>query len=64
MENTTLLRRLIEDSGLPEDKAVKALTVVADFAKERFPILEGTINAYVKQEFRHVDPNLLSDDLQ
>ena len=63
MENTTLLNHLIENSGLPEDKAVKALTVVANFAKERFPILEGTISAYIKHEFRYINPDLLPEDL-
>lgn len=61
MENTTLLQQLIDKSGLSEREAIKALNVVADFAKERFPILEGTINAYIKQEFRNADLDSLDD---
>ena len=61
MESNTLLQQLMETSGLSEKEAARALTVVADFAKERFPILEGTINAYIKQEFKDTDPDLLSD---
>jgi len=61
MENATLLQQLIDKSGLSEREAIKALNVVADFAKERFPILEGTINAYIKQEFRNADLDSLDD---
>ena len=64
MDNNTLLQQLMEISGLSEKEAAKALTVVANFAKEKFPILEGTINAYIKQEFKHTNPDLLSDFYQ
>lgn len=59
MQDSTLLEK-IKNTGLSEEEAVKALSVIADYAKEKFPILQGNINAFVKQEFRQADPVLLS----
>lgn len=63
MENTNLLEQLIEQNGLTEEQAIRSLAIVAEYGKEKFPILEGTINAYVKQEFKHANPDLVSQIL-
>lgn len=57
--NDTSLFKLVKQTGLSEEQTVKALTVVGNFAKEKFPILEGNINAYLKQEFKQADPELV-----
>lgn len=59
MKDSTLLAQ-IKKTGLTEEQAVRALSVIADYAKEKFPILQGNINAYLKQEFKHADPELVS----
>ena len=59
MKHPTLLEE-IKKTGLTEEQAVKALSVITNYAKERFPILQGNINAYLKQEFKHADPDLVS----
>ena len=59
MENSTLFEQ-IRHTGLSDEQALKALSVVGDYAKEKFPILEGNINAYLKQEFKQADPELIS----
>jgi hypothetical protein len=59
MENFTLLHE-IKKSGLSEEQAVKTLSVVADYAKEKFPILEGNINSYLREEFKQADPEVVS----
>jgi hypothetical protein len=59
MENSTLFEQ-IRQAGLSDEQALKVLSVVGDYAKEKFPILEGNINAYLKQEFRQADPELIS----
>ena len=38
-----LINRLIAE-GITEQKAYKAVDIVRDFAKEKFPIFEGAIN--------------------
>lgn len=38
-----LIDRLKTEAGLTEEQAVKAITLVKDFAKEKFPLLSGTI---------------------
>lgn len=60
MENTSLLNQLKETSDLSEEQAIKALVVVADYTKEKYPILEGNINSFIRQEFKYTDPDLLS----
>lgn len=60
MDNHKLLQKLIHQTGLPEDKAIQALATIAGYAKEKFPILEGTINSYLKEEFKESNPDLLS----
>lgn len=38
-----LIERLKNEAGLTEEQAVKAITLVKDFAKEKFPLLSGAI---------------------
>jgi hypothetical protein len=47
MENTLIQE--IKNTGLSEEQVLKTLAVVSNYAKEKFPILEGNINAYLKQ---------------
>jgi len=58
MENSTLFQQL-RKAGLSEEQALRVLSVVGNYAKEKFPILEGNINAYLKQEFKQADPALI-----
>ena len=44
------LLKEIEAIGISEEQAVKALSIVAKFATERFPILEGPIKTYLKTD--------------
>jgi hypothetical protein len=51
-----LIDRLISEVGLTEEQAIKAVTMMKDFAKEKFPLLSGAIEkvfskyAYKKDE--------------
>ena len=56
MENTLIQE--IKNTGLSEEQVLKTLAVVSNYAKEKFPILEGNINAYLKQELKQADPEL------
>ncbi|HRQ49871.1 MAG TPA: hypothetical protein PLR74_05000 [Agriterribacter sp.] len=38
-----LIERLRAEAGLTEEQAVKAITLVKDFAKEKFPLFSGAI---------------------
>ena len=38
-----LIDRLQAEAGLTEEQAVKAITMMKDFAKEKFPLLSGAI---------------------
>ena len=58
MDDSSLLQ-LVKKVGLSDEQAVLALNVVGNYAKEKFPILEGNINAYLKQEFKQADPLLI-----
>jgi hypothetical protein len=59
MENQRLLQQLIRNTGLSEEEALKALSIVARYTKEKFPILEGSINSYLKEEFKNADPDVV-----
>lgn len=39
-----LIQRLIQQAGLSETQAVKAIEVVKDYAKEKFPVFSGAID--------------------
>jgi hypothetical protein len=56
MENTLIQE--IKNTGLSEEQVLITLAVVSNYAKEKFPILEGNINAYLKQELKQADPEL------
>lgn len=38
-----LIDRLKSEAGLTEEQAIKAITMMKDFAKEKFPLLSGAI---------------------
>ncbi|HTN07779.1 hypothetical protein [Agriterribacter sp.] len=38
-----LIERLQAEAGLTEEQATKAITLVKDFAKEKFPLFSGAI---------------------
>jgi hypothetical protein len=58
MKCTTLFHQ-VKKTGLSDEQALLTLHVVGNYAKEKFPILEGNINAFLKQEFRQADPLLV-----
>lgn len=59
MEKYTLLKQIIK-AGLSEEQALKVLAVTGNYVKEKFPILEGNVNAYLKQEFKQANPEIIS----
>lgn len=63
MNNCTLFQ-LVKKVGLSDEQTLLALNVVGNYAKEKFPILEGNINAYLKQEFKQADPLLVEQLFQ
>lgn len=38
-----LIDRLKAQAGLTDEQAIKAITIVKDFAKEKFPLFSGAI---------------------
>ena len=59
MKNTNLLEQLVENAGLSEESAIRALATIAGYARVKYPILEGSINSYLTEELKHADPGLL-----
>jgi hypothetical protein len=59
LKNSTLLNE-IQASGISLEQSVKALCIVSDVAKQKFPILEGTINSFLKKEFSEVDIDIIA----
>jgi hypothetical protein len=57
MENSLL--KEIRATGITEEQAIRALTIAGRFAITKLPILEGTINTYLKNEFRYIDTELM-----
>ena len=55
-----LIERLRAEAGLTEEQAVKAITLVKDFAKEKFPLFSGAI----KKVFTKYGPKEDEDFLQ
>ena len=39
-----LIDRLVKEAGLSQDQALKAVETVANFVKERFPMLGGAVD--------------------
>lgn len=58
MEHSSLFQH-IKETGLSEEQTLLTLHIVGNYAKEKFPILQGNINAYLKEEFKQADPLLL-----
>jgi hypothetical protein len=56
LEKTLLTR--IQASGISLEQSIQALTIVGEIAKRKYPILEGTINSFLNEEFRAVDSDL------
>ena len=57
LENSLL--KEIKATGITEEQAIRALTIAGKFAITKLPILEGTINSYLKEEFKYVDVELM-----
>jgi hypothetical protein len=58
MNNTSLLSR-IQASGISLEQSIKALSIITEIAKQKYPILEGSINSFLKKEFSDVDSRLI-----
>jgi hypothetical protein len=58
VNNTSLLNR-IQASGISLEQSVKALSIISKMAKQKYPILEGTINSFLRKEFSDVDSRLI-----
>ena len=58
MENSSLLNK-IQASGISLEQSIRALSIVSNVVKEKYPILEGTINSFLKKEFSQVDSELI-----
>ena len=43
-----LIQQLTEKAGLSPDQAQKALTTIADFVKDKFPMLGGAVDQMFK----------------
>ena len=57
MENSLL--KEIKATGITEEQAIRALTIAGKFAITKLPILERTINSYLKEEFKYVNVELM-----
>ena len=49
MNNPCLLQELSRYAGLSKEDAVKVLMIVAEFAREKAPILSGNINQFIQE---------------
>ena len=53
MKQASLLATLIHETGLSEEQAAHSLLLVADFAKEKLPVLRGNINSFLERELNN-----------
>jgi hypothetical protein len=53
MKQASLLATLIHETGLSEEQAKHSLVLVADFAKDKLPILRGNINRFLERELNN-----------
>jgi hypothetical protein len=53
MKQVSLLATLIHETGLSEEQATHSLILVADFAKEKLPVLRGNINRFLEREINN-----------
>lgn len=51
-----LIQRLVSEAGINEEQAQKAIMVIAEFTKEKFPMFEGAIDNLFKFEDTQNDP--------
>ena len=57
MKNTSLLEKLVSETSISHKQAIDVLYIISDFAKAKLPILEGTINSFIKEEIKGNDDN-------
>jgi hypothetical protein len=50
MKNHSLIYTLIINAKISREQAIHALTIVSEFAKEKFPVLRGNISSILKNE--------------
>lgn len=56
-----LIDRLTSEVGLTEDQAIKAVTMMKDFAKEKFPLLSGAIEkVFNKYSYKQDEEDFLA----
>ena len=56
-----LIDRLISEVGLTEEQALKSVTMMKDFAKEKFPLLSGAIEkVFSKYAYKQDDEDFLA----
>lgn len=56
-----LIDRLTSEVGLTEEQAIKAITMMKDFAKEKFPLLSGAIEkVFTKYSYKQDDEDFLA----
>lgn len=56
-----LIDRLTSEVGLTEEQAIKAVTMMKDFAKEKFPLLSGAIEkVFTKYSYKQDDEDFLA----
>lgn len=55
-----LIERLKSQAGLSDEQAVQAITVIKDYAKEKFPLFAGAI----EQMFNKYSPKAEDDFLE
>lgn len=56
-----LIDRLISEVGLTEEQAIKSVTMMKDFAKEKFPLLSGAIEkVFNKYSYKQDDEDFLA----
>ena len=39
-----LIQRLMQQAGLTEEQAIRAIEIIKDYAKQKFPIFSGAID--------------------
>jgi len=54
MKNGFLLDLILE-IGLSKDQAKNILVVVSEYAKEKFPVLSGSINVFLTKELENAN---------
>ncbi|MBD0333837.1 MAG: hypothetical protein ICV66_14435 [Chitinophagaceae bacterium] len=55
MKNLNLIDLLVQQIGLTQDQAVQALSIITDYTKEKYPILRGNIEAFLREELENTE---------